>query len=152
MVNCSGSSTGAAMVDVDLGAGGGFGLGTAIACGGDAVARTSGVSDGLADECLCGLGDFSGRGVAFFFFDFGVACFAAEFFGLAAASGVSLGVGEVADSSAGGVFFFFGLGVGDFLFRGELFDFGVGVGDSSVVDEARAFKNFSRFSSSVDCP
>ena len=144
------------MVDVDLGngGGGGFGLGTAIARGGGAVAPTGGVSDDLADERLCGVGDFSGPGLAFFFFfDFDIASFAADFFGFAVASGVSLGVGEVADSSAG-VFFFlgFGAGVGDFFLCAELFGFGVGVGDSSVVDEARAFKNFSRFSSSVVCP
>ncbi len=156
IVNCSGSSTGAPNVDVDLGAGGGaaFGLGTAIARGGVALARTSGVSDGLGEVFFFGVGDFSPVAF-FFFFGFGEVSFAGDFlaFGFGVAFGVSLGVGDTSDSSAG-VFlaFAFGFGAGevDFFFLcGEVFGFGVGVGESSVT--ARAFRTRGDFSSSGDC-
>src|SRR5947208_3984613 len=117
MVNCSGSSTGAARADFALasepalpagglgtGGGGALGLGTAIARGGNALVRTSGVSDGLGDFFLCGLGDFSAVDF-FFFFAFGDVSFSALFFlAFGVASGVSLGVGDASDSSTG--FFF----------------------------------------------
>jgi hypothetical protein len=158
IVNCSGSSTGAPRADVDLDAGGGgaFGLGTAIARGGEALARTSGVSDGFGEAFFFGVGDFSSV-VFFFFFDFGETSLAAAFFAFAfgVASGVLLGVGDASDSSAG-VFFAFDFGFGegevDFFFLcDEGFGLGVGLGDSSAEVAARAFKTRVGFSSSVDC-
>lgn len=171
IVNCSGSSTGAPDADVDLasgrvrptggpgaGGGGALGLGTAIARGGEAFARASGVSDGLGEAFFFRVGDFSPV-VFFFFFDFGEVSLTAAFFAFAfgVASGVSLGVGDASDSLAG-VFFFFGLAVGDgdadfFFLCGEVFGFGVGLGDSSADDEftARALRTGSGFSSSVGC-
>jgi hypothetical protein len=171
MVNCSGSSTGALNEDVDLasgrvrpagglgaGGGGALGFGTAIARGGDAFPRTSGVSTGLGDFLFFGVGDFSPV-VFFFFFDLGEVSLAGDFFDFAfgVASGVSLGVGDASDSSAG-VFFFFdfavGAGEGDFFFLcGEVFGFGVGLGVSSADDEftARALRTCVGFSWSVGC-
>ena len=156
MVNCSGSSTGALNEDVDLvsgrvrptgglgsGGGGALGFGTAIARGGDAPPRTSGVSDGFDEFFFFGAGDFSPV-FFFFFFDLGDVSLAGDFFDFAfgVASGVSLGVGDASDSSAG-VFFFFGfavgVGEGDFFFLcGEVFGFGVALGVSSADDEFTA--------------
>jgi len=150
-VSCSGSSTGAANADFALGAGGGgaLGLGTAIARGGGALARTSGVSDGFVEAFLCGVGDF------FFFFPFGGVSFAGDFFNFAfaVASGVSLGDGDASDASLGVFFLFaFGEGDGDFCFLcGDVFALGVGVGDSSVDLTARALRTGMLFSSSVCC-
>lgn len=155
-----------------MGAGGGLGLGTAIARGGVALARGDGVSGGFGEIFLWGLGDFSGA-VFFFFFPFGDASLAADFFGFGCGvasgvslglgetafvgdffiltSGVSLGVGDVSDSSA--VFFLvlvFGLadGVGDFFFfLGEVF----GVGDFSSPDEPAARALRIGLPSSVVC-
>ena len=155
-MSCSGSSTGAANADFARGAGGGgaLGLGTAIARGGVELARTSGVSDGFGETLLCGLGDFS-AGDFFFFFPFGDASFAGDFFdfAFAVASGVSLGDGEASDSPLGIFFFFaFGEGDGDFFFLcGDVFAFGDGVGDSSVEWTARALRTGMLFSSSVCC-
>ena len=160
MVSCSGSSTGAAKADFARGGdGGALGLGTAIARGGVALVRASGVSDAFGELFLRGLGEsepdwrFSGV-VFFFFFPFGDASFVGDFFvfALGDACGVSLGVAEASDPSFG-VFFFFGFedgaGVADFFFLcGEVFGFGVGVGDSSELT-ARAFR--IGFSSSVGC-
>jgi hypothetical protein len=109
---------------------------------------------------LCGAGDFSAL-VFFFFFPFGDASFAGDFFafGFGLASGVSLGVGEASDSSAG-VFraFAFGFGEGDgddafFFLCGEVLSFGVELGDSSGDGEftARAFRIRVGFSWSVCC-
>jgi hypothetical protein len=151
IVNCSGSCTGsagAAKADFALGTGdgGALGVGTATARGGAAVARASGVSEGLAEPFFFfGLGDFSGVGF-FFFFPFGDASFAADFFGFGrgVASGVSLGLGDASDSSAGDFFafgFFFGDGDGDspfFFLCGDVFDFGVGAGDFSLDVESTA--------------
>ena len=89
IVNCSGSSTGAAKADFALGAGGGgaLGLGTAIARGGVALARTAGVSDGFGELFFFffGLGDLSAVGLfpvtAFFFFAFEEGSFAGDFLG-----------------------------------------------------------------------
>ena len=137
-----------------LGAGGGgaLGLGTAIARGGVALARTSGVSDGFGDVFFFffGVGDFSAAAF-FFFFPFGEVSFAGEFFGFAfaVASGVSLGVAEALDFSV--VFFLafdFGFddGDGDFGFlRGDVLGFGV----SSAALTACALR--TGFSSSVGC-
>jgi len=144
--------------DVDLGAGGGgaLGLGTAIARRGEALASSSGVSDGLAEAFFFGVGDFSP--VVFFFFLVEVSL-AADFFafGFGVASGVSLGVGDVSDSAAG-VFFVFAFGfaeakAGFFFLRGEVFGFGVGLGDSSIEGEltARALRTGSGVSSLVGC-
>ena len=111
MVNCSGSSTGALNEDVDLvsgrvrptgglgaGGGGALGLGTAIARGGDAPPRTSGVSDGFDEFFFFGVGDFSPV-FFFFFFDLGNVSLAGDFFDFAfgVASGVSLGVGDASE-------------------------------------------------------
>jgi len=158
MVNCSGSSTGAANADFALGAGGGgaLGLGTAIARGGAVVAPTSGVSDGLDEDFLCGVGDFSAPAF-FFFFDLGEASFTGLFFGFGCelGSGVSLGVTEASDSSLGVFFLFdFGEGVGDFFFFcTDFFGFAVGLGDSSSdgVLTAWALRTGVVVSSSVCC-
>ena len=160
-----------------LGAGGALGLGTAIARGGAALARTSGVSDGFGEAFLCGVGDFSPI-APFFFFDFSgvsLAGLPAEAlaeaglffgFGCVVASGVSLAVGDASDSSA--VFFFvfvFGFGEGEsevraalaldgwffFFLCADAFAFGVGVADSSLEVTARAFRIRVGFSSSVCC-
>src|SRR5207245_6069116 len=158
IVNCSGSSTGAPNADVDLAAGGGgaLGLGTAIARRGEALAPSSGVSDGLGEAFFFGVGDFSP--VVFFFF-FVEVSLAADFFafGFGVASGVSLGVGDASDSAAG-VFFAFAFGfaeaeAGFFFLRGEVFALGVGLVDSSADDDftARALRSCGAFSSSVGC-
>ena len=78
--------------------------------------RTSGVSDGFAVTFFLGVGVFSGVPF-FFFFPFGDASLAADFFGFgcAVASGVSFGVGDASESF-----------VEDFL----VFDFGVASGVS----------------------
>ena len=139
--------------------------------------RTSGVSEGFAEGFLLGVGVSEVRAalalalsfpavVFFFFFPFGEASFAGDFFGFGCvvAAGVSLGVADASGSSVGD-FFFFGVGEGsdfsaedffglDFLFgdedgevfffflAGEAFDFGEGVGVFSLAGEstARAFK------------
>lgn len=118
-----------------------------MARGGVALARGNGVSLGLGEAFLCGLGDFSGLAF-FFFFPFCDASLVGDFFGLGCvvASGVSFGVGDVSGSSS--VFFFafdFRVGDGDaeagfFFLCGEVFGFGVG--DFSSLDEstARAFR------------
>jgi hypothetical protein len=121
-----------------IGDGGAFGLGTAIARRADALACTSGVSDGLGEAFLCGVGDFS-PAVFFFFFGFGESSFSAAFFfafGFGVASGVSLGFGDASDSSAG-VFFAFGFGEDAFspVFF-FVFDFGVASGVSLGVGDA----------------
>ncbi len=152
MVNCSGSSTGAPDVAVDLGAGGALGLGTAMARGGGA-GRANGVSEGLGEADFRGEGDFSGFGVAFcFFFFFGVPSFSADLFFADFVRAVGLGVFfGVADGVASSVFLDFGFGDGETALRlcGE--PFGLGVGDSSgAADVApRALRNCARFSSSV---
>jgi hypothetical protein len=64
------------------GEGGAAGLGTAIARGGVVVDRASGVSDGFAEPFFLGAGDFSVAVGFFFFFPFGDASFAGDFFGL----------------------------------------------------------------------
>ena len=117
------------------GGGGAFGLGTATARGGDVFARTSGVSDGLGEVFLCGVGDFSPV-VFFFFLGFGEGSFSAVFFfAFGIASGVSLGVGDASDSSAG-VFFAFAFGFGEGSFSEALFfAFGFGVGVSLGVGD-----------------
>jgi len=82
----------------------------------------------------------------FFLFAFGAASFVADFFGFgcAVASGVSLGLGDASDSSAGDFFalgFFLGDGDGDavfFFLAGDALDFGVGAGDFSLDDESTA--------------
>jgi len=105
---------------------------------------------------LCGVGDFPAV-VFFFFFPFGEVSLAADFFAFAfgVASGVSLGVGDALDSSAGVFFAFgFGLGVGEvdfFFLRGEVFDLGVGLGDSSSEFTARALRTGNGFSSLIGC-
>lgn len=152
------------------GGGGAFGLGTAIARGGDALDRTSGVSDGFGEVFLCGLGesepDWPFFAVDFFFFfPFGDISVVGDFFafGFGVASGVSLGVEDALDSS-GVAFLAFafdfgfgdgeGVGVGVFFFLcGDVFGLGVGLGVSSGDDEltARAFRIRVGFSSSVCC-
>ena len=121
-----------------------------MARGGVAVSRGSGVSDGLKTLFFFfGVGDFSAAVVFFFFFPFGDGSFTEDFFGfgLALASGVSLGVADASDASAGD-FLFFALGDGDFfVLCGELFDFGVGVGDSSAEFTACALRMGVVFSS-----
>jgi hypothetical protein len=148
-------------VALGIGGGGAFGLGTAIARGGDALDRASGVSDGVAEVFLCGLGDLS-PAVFFFFFVLGEGSFSAVFFlafGFGVASGVSLGVGDASDSSAG-FFFAFAFGFSDgedvgvfFFLCGDVLGLGVGLGVSSGDDEltARAFRIRVGFSSSVCC-
>ena len=155
------------------GAGGGLALGTAMARGGVALACGDGVSGGLGDLFLCGVGDFSGAAF-FFFFPLAGASFVGDFFGfgcgvasgvslglgetvfvgdfLALASGVSLGVGGFSDSAA---FFFLALGfgvaeaVGDFFF---FFGEALGVGDfSSLVEFAERALRIGLPSSVVSC-
>lgn len=93
----------------------------AIARGGVALARTSGVSEGFGDVFFFGLADFAGVADFFFFLPLGELSFARDFFvfGLVEVSGVSLGVADASDSSLA-VFFVFGFrdgeGVGDFFF------------------------------------
>jgi len=129
-----------------MGGGGPLGLGTAIARGGSALDFTDGVSDGLGEVFLCGLGDFC---VLFFFLDVGEVCLAGGFFAFGVASGVSLGVGDASAFSLGVFFFFdFGEGDGDFFFLcGEVFGFAVGAGDSSGELTARALRIRGDFSS-----
>ena len=117
----------------------------------------SGVSDGFGELFFfLALGDFSGVADFFFFFPFGEASLPADFFGFgfALASGVSLGVADVSDSSLGDFLFFgFGVadGVGDFCFLcGELLVLGVGLSDSSAALTARAFRMTGDFSG-VSC-
>ena len=144
-----------------------MGLGTAIARGAIGVGFSGGVSDGLGEVFLCGLGDFS-PAAFFFFFDLGGVSFAGDFlgFGCVVGSGVSLGVGDASGSSLG-VFFFFGFGDGTgesevraalaldgrffFFLCGEVLAFGVGVGDSSEELTARAFRIRGGFSSLLCC-
>ena len=146
MVNCSGSSRGAPNEDVDLASGrvrvapatglGAVGTGCALARGAGTARRISGVSEGLGEACFRDVGDFSGFAPAFvFFFVFGVASLAVDFF-FGVASGVSFGVGAGVASS--NVFFF---------------AFAAGLDDSSGDGDAvvRAFRNCARFSSSVSC-
>ena len=123
-----------------------------MARGGVAVSRGSGVSGGLETLFFFfGVGDFSAAVVFFFFFPFGDGSFTGDFFGfgLALASGVSLGVADASDASAGDFLFFaLGEGGGDFfVLCGELFDFGVGVGDSSAEFTACALRMGVVFSS-----
>ena len=90
--------------------------------------RISGVSEGLGEATFRGAGDFSVFAAAFvFFFVFGLASLAADFF-FGFASGVSFGVAvDVASSS---VFFFaFGDGEPDFPLYGQPFGFALGLGD-----------------------
>ena len=138
-MSCSGSWAGAASADLARGIGGGgaAGLGTAMARGGVAVCRGSGVSGGFAAPFFFfAIGDFSGDAPFFRFFPLADGSLVEDFFGagFALGSGVSLGV---ADASAffDADFFFFGVadGVGDFFFfSAELFGLGIGVGDSSA--------------------
>lgn len=139
--------------------------------------RTSGVSDGFAVPFFFGVGVFSGVPF-FFFFPFGDASLAGDFFGFGCAvgsgvssdafaddllvfdfgvaSGVSLGFADTSDSSAGDFFafvFFFGDGeVAFFFLRGEALDLGEGVGVLSRAGDstARAFR-IGLPSSSVCC-
>jgi hypothetical protein len=171
-------AVGLAKVALGPGGGGPFGLGTAVARDGDALARTSGVSDGLGEVVLCGVGDFSPV-VLFFFFGFGEDSFAAAFFfafGFGVAAGVSLGVEDASDTStcvflafafgvgvasdsSAAVFFVFGFGFGEgegevalFFLCGDVFGLGVGLGVSPGEFTARAFRIRVGFSSSVCCP
>jgi len=112
----------------------------------------------LGEAFFFGVGDFPPV-VFFFFFPFGEVSLAADFFAFAfgVASGVSLGIEDASDSSAGVFFAFgFGFGVGDgdvdfFFLRGEVFDLGVGLGDSSSEFTARALRTGNGFSSLVGC-
>ena len=167
MVNCSGSSTGAASADLARGmgegGGGAAGLGTATARGGVTAARASGVSEGFAEIFFFGLGELDGLfpGVAlfFFFFPFSDGSFVGDFFalGFGVASGVSLGLGDSSDSSAGvffGFAFFFGDGEADaafFFLMGDVFSFGVAVGVFSLAPESTARALRIGFPSSVVC-
>src|SRR6266852_5084411 len=139
MVNCSGSSRPAPNVVVDLasgrvrptgglGAGGALGTGWALARGTGMAWRISGVSEGLGEATFRGAGDFSVFAAAFvFFFGFGVASLAADFF-FGFASGVSFGVAVGVASSS--VFFFaFGDSEPDFPLYGQPFGFALGLGD-----------------------
>ena len=147
-MSCSGSSTGAAKADFAriTGVGGSTGLGTAMARGGVALVRGSGVSGGFGEVFLFGVGDFSGV-VFFFFFPFADASFSGDFFGFGVASGVSLVLGNASDSFAGDFFalaFFLGDGEADaffFFLLGDVFDFGVGVGVLSAESTGRAGLN-----------
>ncbi len=145
IVNCSGSSIGAAAdVVVDVGAGGALGVGTDNARGADPEDSADGVSEGFGELRFFGAGVSSSSGVGFFFalpfaFSFAADVFffadfdgeaLGDFFGFGVASdssGVSVGFAFTAD------FFFFGEGLGDspsFLSGvSEGFAFGLGVGE-----------------------
>jgi hypothetical protein len=109
------------------------------------AARTSGVSDGRGEAVFCAAELFPEE-VAFFFF-FGLAPFAGDFFPVAFFFGVAVASASLPDLGVlVGLAVGFGVGEAAFFF----FGFGVGVGDSSdAVD--RAFRNCARFSSSVNC-
>ncbi len=124
------------------------------------VARASGVSEGFGEAFFLRLDDGAFPDVAFFFFfPFGDGSLVGDFFalGFGVASGVSLGLGDLSDSSAGvffGFAFFFADGEADaafFFLPGDVFSFGVGVGVFSLATEstARAFR--IGFPSSVVC-
>jgi len=144
------------------GGGGAAGLGTATARGGVTAARASGVSAGSAEIFFFGLGEpdglFPGVGL-FFFFPFSDGSFVGVFFalGFGVASGVSLGLGDSSDSSAGvffGFAFFFGDGGPDaafFFLVGDVFSFGVAVGVFSLAPESTARALRIGFPSSVVC-
>lgn len=136
MVNCSGSSTGAADVVVDLGAGGALGVGTATARGADPAGRAEGVSEGFG-KCFVTSGVSFSSGVGFFaFFPLGVSFFLlAVFFFAAFAFAVGLGdfFGFVSSAVTSGVSLGFAFAEEVFFLCGDASPFGLGLGDSSDV-------------------